>query len=161
MLGIKPKANTRFRDATMTAKVTMPELYKLELTDGSEAEITGFSSSHDLSVKLSGGSHISTFITPGDIKVGNADFNLSGGSHVRLTGSADDLNIQCSDGSHINLEDFPVNNADVKLSEGSHATVNVNGALNVDLSSGSEVIYTGDPTMGDIDVDWDSELVEK
>ena len=100
-------------------------------------------------------------ITPGDITAGNADFNLSGGSDVRLTGSADDLSIDCSGGSHINLEGFLVNNADIKLSGGSHATVNVDGTLNVDLSGGSKVYYIGEPTMGDIDVDWDSDIIKK
>ena len=85
-LRIKPKGNTTFRSATMIVKVTLPDLYKLELSSDSVANITGFSSSHDLSIRLSGGSHISSFITPGDISAGNADFNLSGGSHVRLPG---------------------------------------------------------------------------
>jgi len=160
-LRIRPKGNTAFRSATMTAKVTMPNLYKLELSGGSMAEITGFNSSHDLSVRLSGGSNISSFITPGDITAGDADFNLSGGSHVRLNGSADDLNVECSGGSYINLEGFSVSNADIKLRGGSHATVNVDGTLNVDISGGSEVIYIGDPTMGDIDVAWDSDLIKQ
>jgi predicted small secreted protein len=160
-LRIRPKGNTAFRSATMIAKVAMPDLYELELSGGSEANITGFSSSHDLSVRLSGGSHIGTFITPGDITTGNVDFNLSGGSDVRLTGSAHDLNIDCSGGSHINLESFLVSSADIKLSGGSHATVNVDGTLNVDISGGSEVFYIGEPAMGDINVAWDSDLIKK
>jgi hypothetical protein len=161
-LKVKPKANTAFRSATMIARVTMPHLLQLDLSGGSEAYITGFHSSDDLSVRLSGGSHINGFITPSDITVANANFDLSGGSHVRLIGSADGgVSIYCSGGSHINLEGFSVNNADVKLSGGSHATVNVSGTLNVDISGGSEVIYTGNPTMGDINVAWDSDLIKQ
>lgn len=161
-LKVKPKSNTMFRSATMIAKVSMPSLHRLELSGGSEAEIINFSSSDDLSVKLSGGSHISRFITPGNITVANANFDLSGGSSVRLTGSADGgVSIFCSGGSNIDLESFPINNADVKLSGGSRATVNVSGTLNVDISGGSEVIYIGNPTMGDIDVAWDSDLIKQ
>jgi hypothetical protein len=160
-LKIKPKSNTMFRSATMTAKVSMPSLHRLELSGGSEAEITSFSSSDDLSVKLSGGSHISRFITPGTMEVANANFDLSGGSHVRLTGSASGLSVDCSGGSHINLEGFSVRNADIKLSGGSHATINISGTLNVDISGGSEVIYIGNPTMGDINVAWDSDLIKQ
>ena len=160
-LRIRPKSNAAFRDATLTTRITMPELYKLELSGGSHVNLTGFSSTHDLSVKLSGGSHVSDFITPGDITAGNADFSLSGGSHVRLTGSADDLDINCSGGSHIDLEGLSADNADINLSGGSHATVNVSGTLNVDLSGGSKVYYVGDPTIGEQDVDWDSDLIEK
>ena len=161
-LKVKPKANTAFRSATMIAKVAIPHLLQLDLSGGSEAYITGFHSSEDLSVRLSGGSHINGFITPSDITVANANFDLSGGSHVRLIGSADGgISIDCSGGSHINLEGFSVNNADVKLSGRSHATVNVSGTLDVDISGGSEVIYIGNPTMGDIDVAWDSDLIKQ
>jgi len=155
-LRIRPEGNSQFRSATLMVKVTMPELYKIELSGGSMADITGFSSSRGLSVSLSGGSHMT-----GDIIAGDTDFNLSGGSHVTLSGSADDLDVKGSGGSHFNLEAFSVSNADVNLSGGSHATVNVDGTLNVDLSGSSEVIYIGQPTMGDIDLSWDSEISSK
>lgn len=160
-LKIRPKANAAFRSATLTAKITMPDLYKLELSGGSHASVTGFVSSHDLSISLSGGSHLSEPLKPGDISAGNADFNLSGGSHVTLSGSTDDLSIKCSGGSHINLEAFSVSNADIDLSGGSHATVNVGGTLDAKLSGGSKVFYVGEPTMGEIDVDWDSDIIKK
>ena len=160
-LRIKPKPNAQFRDATLTAKVTMPELHRLELSGGSHVNLAGFSSNHDLSVKLSGGSHVSDFITPSDITAGNVDFNLSGGSHVRLTGSADDLDIDCLGGSHIDLEGLSANNADINLNGGSHATINISGTLNIDISGGSKVYYLGNPKMGDIEVDWDSDLIQK
>ncbi|MBA7716414.1 hypothetical protein ES703_125487 [subsurface metagenome] len=139
----------------------MPDLYKLELSGGSHASVSGFDSSHDLSVRLSGGSHLSEPLIPGDISAGNADFNLSGGSHVNLSGSADDLSVKCSGGSHIDLEGFSVKNADINLSGGSHATVNVDGTLDAKLSGGSKVFYIGEPTMGDIEVDWESDITKK
>jgi hypothetical protein len=160
-LRIRPKGNVAFREATLTVKVTMPELYKIELSGGSHASASGFDSLHDLSVRLSGGSHVSDILTPSDITAGDVDFNLSGGSHVTLSGSADDLNVKCSGGSHIDLEGFSVNNADINLSGGSHATVNVGGTLNAKLSGGSKAYYIGEPTMGDNDIDWDSDLIKK
>ena len=45
-LKVKPRSNAAFRDATLTTKVTMPELYKLELSGGSHASVSGFDSSH-------------------------------------------------------------------------------------------------------------------
>jgi len=160
-LRIRSKANAAFRSATLTAKITMPDLYKLELSGGSHVSVTGFDSSQDLSVRLSRGSHLSKPLIPGDISAGNADFNLSGGSHVNLSGSADDLKVKCSGGSHIDLEGFSVNNAEINLSGGSHATVNVDGTLDAKLSGGSRVFYIGEPTMGEIDVDWDSDIIQK
>ncbi|GAH61199.1 unnamed protein product, partial [marine sediment metagenome] len=67
----------------------------------------------------------------------------------------------CSGGSHIDLEGFSVNNADINLSGGSHATVNVGGTLDAKLNGGSRVFYVGDPAMGEIDVDWESDITKK
>jgi hypothetical protein len=160
-LRIGPRANAAFRSATLTAKITMPDLYRLELSGGSHASVSGFKSLHDLSVRLSSGSHLNEPLIPGGISAGNADFNLSWGSHVNLSSSANDLSVKCSDGSSIDLETFPVNNAKINLSDGSHATVNVGGTLDAKLSEGSRVYYVGEPTMGEIDMDWDSEVIKK
>ena len=145
--------NHNYRSVTLRAKITMPDLYKIDLSGGSRASITGFSSSHDFSVGLSGGSGVA-----GDIMAGDADFDLSGGSQVNLEGTADDLRVKGSGGSHLSLESFPVNNADIRLSGGGRATVNVNGTLDVNLSGGSRITYIGQPTMGDIDLSGDSTI---
>ena len=145
-----------YGSVTLIAKITMPDLYKLYLSGGSGASITGFSSSHDFSVELSGGSRIE-----GDITAADADFDLSGGSQVVLAGSADDLDVNGSGGSQLDLEAFSVNNADVELSGGGRATVNVNGTLDVNLSGGSKVLYVGEPTVGDIDLSGDSTVNRK
>ena len=71
-IGLRP--NYIYTSVTLRAKVTMPELYKLGLSGGSRASISGFSSSHDFSAQLSGGSQVS-----GDIAAADADFELSGG----------------------------------------------------------------------------------
>jgi len=152
-LRIRPQRNRIYRSVTFRANITMPDLYKIDLSGGSRASITGFNSSHDLSVGLSGGSAVT-----GDITAGDADLNLSGGSQVALSGAADNLDVNGSGGSHLELEDFSVNNADVNLSGGGRATVNVNGTLDVNLSGGSRVTYIGEPTMGDIDLSGDSTI---
>jgi len=145
-----------YRSVTLRAKITMPDLYRINLSGGSKASITGFSSSHDFSVNLSGGSGVT-----GNITAGDANFDLSGGSQVNLGGTADDLVVSGSGGSQLDLEAFSVDNADVNLSGGGRATVNVDGTLNVDLSGGSRVIYIGEPTLGDIDLSGDSTLSKK
>jgi len=145
-----------YGSVTLRAKITMPDLYKLDLSGGSRASITGFSSSHDFSVGLSGGSRLE-----GDMTAADADFDLSGGSWVDLTGSADDLDVNSSGGSQLDLEAFSVNNADVNLSGGSRATVNVNGTLDVNLSGGSKVLYVGEATLGDVDLSGGSTVNRK
>jgi hypothetical protein len=145
-----------YRSVTLIAKIKMPDLYNLDLSGGSQASITGFSSSRDFSAQLSGGSQLS-----GDITAADASFDLSGGSQIHLTGSADNLDVNSSGGSQLTLESFPVNNADINISGGGRATVNVSGTLNVNLSGGSKVIYIGEPTPGDIDLSGGSSLNRK
>ncbi|MFC1993354.1 head GIN domain-containing protein [Chloroflexota bacterium] len=155
-LSIQLKGTRIYNSVTLRAVITMPDLYKVDLSGGSRASITGFSSSHDFSVELSGGSRVS-----GDITTANANFDLSGGSRVDLSGSADDLAVHGSGGSQLDLETFPVDKADINLSGGSRATVNVNGTIDLNLSGGSRVTYVGEPTMGDIDLSGDSTISKK
>jgi hypothetical protein len=155
-LSIQLKGTRIYNTVTLRAEITIPDLYKLDLSGGSQASITGFSSSHDFSVGLSGGSRES-----GDITMADADFDLSGGSRVELSGSADDLAINGSGGSQLDLETLPVDKADINLSGGSRATVNVNGTIDINLSGGSRVTYVGEPTMGDIDLSGSSTISKK
>jgi len=172
---LRPKSNRSFRSTTLSAKVTMPNINKIQLSGGAKADINGFDSSDNLPISLSGGSHLNGSINAGDVNLslsggshaslsGTADkvnASGSGGSHITLSGSAENIIIKGSGGSHFNLEDYSVSDADINLSGGSYASINVNGTLNVNISGASEVYYTGEPTMGDIDVDWDSDLIEK
>ncbi len=174
-LKIRLRSNYIYSSATLIAKVTMPDLYRLDLSGGSRASINGFSSSHDFSAQLSGGSRVSGDIVAadadfnlsggsqvnGDITVADVEFSLSGGSQVDLKGSADNLVVKGSAGSQLDLEAFSVDNADINLSGGSRVTVNVDGTLDVNLSGGSKVLYIGQPTLGDIGLSGDSTVSKK
>jgi hypothetical protein len=193
-LRLRTKGNRLFRSVTLKVKIAMPDLNKLELSGGSKADVTGFSSSHDFSAELSGGSHITGDIAAGNTvlsmsggshvnlsssvnnldvlcsggshitltgSINDVDVDCSGGSHVTLSGSASDLNLKGSGGSHFRLEDLSADNATINLSGGSHANVNITGTLNAKLNNASEIIYLGEPTMGNIDLSWDSEINKK
>ena len=155
-LRIRLELGRSYNSVTLKAKITMPDLYDIDLSGGSRTSITGFSSSHDLRVELSGGSRVT-----GDITAGDADFDLSGGSQVDLEGSAGELAVNGSGGSQLDLESFSVDNANINLSGGSRAIVNVTGTLDVNLSGGSRVEYIGEPTLGDIDLSGDSTVSKK
>jgi hypothetical protein len=145
-----------YHSVTIEAKVTMPNLYKIELSGGSQVYITGFSSAHDFEVELSGGSQLS-----GDISAGDAEFELSGGSQVELEGSGEDLAIDASGGSRLDLEDFPIDNASIDMSGGSRATINISGTLNAALSGASRIEYVGEPTLGDLEMSGESKVERK
>ncbi len=152
-LEIRLKWGYSYQQSTLRADIAMPQLYELKFSGGTHGTIKEFSSSHDFVLELSGGSSFSgDFTTSGD-----AHFALSGGSNVmKLEGAANDLRISASWGSSLKLSDFLVHDANVKLSGGSHADINLDGLLDADLSGGSHLRYTGDPTLGDINTSGDS-----
>jgi hypothetical protein len=145
-IGLKGNRGYQLKNTTLEAEVIMPTLLGLKMSAGSHATITGFKSTEDFDADLSAGSQLR-----GDIEAGNGNFDLSGGSHVTLSGSAQDLKLDASAGGQIDLGDFSVVDADVNMSGGGRAKVNVSGRLDAKASSGSHVTYVGNPTLGDID----------
>ncbi len=145
-IGLKPRNTYNIKDATMEAEVTMPELTGLELSGSSDALITGFGSAKDLTVVLSGSSSLQ-----GDIDAGNVRIDVSGSSDVLLTGSGQDLAVEASGSSDVELADFPVADADVEASGSSDVNIHASGTLTADASGGSRVRYLGNPTLGRVD----------
>ena len=154
-----------YRDITLRAEITMPDLYELNLSGATRGTAQGFSSSRDFILDLSGASSLDmrdmsagdikadisgASRATGDITAGDGDFDVSGASTVQLQGSARDIVIEASGASRVELGDFLVNNADVNLSGASQATVNLDGRLDADLSGASNLRYIGEPTMGNI-----------
>ncbi len=141
---------------TLKAEITMPDLYELSLSGATRGTVKGFSSSHDFILGLSGASRLS-----GDITAGDAQFIASGVSTIQLQGSADDMTVNASSASRVELASFPVNNAQVILSGASRGTVNLGGRLDADLSGASKLSYIGEPTMGNIQTSGGSTLSKK
>ena len=130
-------------NATMRAKVTMPNLRKLHLSGATRGTVTGFKSSDDLDIEVSGASSLN-----GDIKAGDVDVEASGASKVTLKGSGKDIIVRGSGAIKIDLEEFVVNNAEVKLSGASTANLNAEGLISpVDLSGASNVTYSANATL--------------
>jgi len=160
---------SRLLFTTLRAKITMPELYALELSGATRGTVEGFielsgassldisdMAADDIEFDLSGASKVT-----GDITAGDAEFDVSGASKVQLQGSASDIVIDASGASQLSLDNFPGDNADIKLSGASRATVNVDGRLDVDLSGASKLDYIGEPTMGNIEISAGSTLSRK
>ena len=141
---------------TLRASVAMPQLRGLTASGATRGTISGFSSTEDLDIGVSGASRVT-----GDITAGNVVFDISGASTIELEGSADNMDATASGASHLNLDDFVVNNADVNLSGASSGTVNLDGRLDANLSGASNLWYIGEPTMGDIDTSGASAVRKK
>ncbi len=175
-LKISLKPLTTFGSATLRAEITMPQLRGLALSGATRGTVSGFSSTENLDIEVSGASSLdldemsagdiefeisgASRVT-GDIIASDADFEVSGASTVQLQGSASDIVIDVSGASRAELAAFPVNNADVKLSGASRGTVNMDGRLDVNLSGASKFSYIGEPTLGDINVSGGSTISKK
>ncbi len=122
---------------TLRAVITMPAIEGIDFSGGSRGAISGF------------------------VGLASLDLELSGGSHVDAEGSADDLTVDASGGSTLDLENFPVHDADVVFSGGSSGTISLDGTLDADLSGGSRLWYVGSPILGDIGTSGGSSLQKK
>jgi len=165
VLGLKEGRS--YTNTTLRAQVTMPECKGVELSGSSTADVTGFSSTRPLELKLSGSStvHLKS------IECGDAEMNLSGSSHVEgqlvardvvldlsgssrtnVEGSGRNLEANCSGSSDITIESFAIEKADINLSGASTAWVTVEDELKVDLSGASRVVYYGNARLTDVNL---------
>ena len=87
--------------AMLEATITMPELYDLEVSGACHGTISGFNSSEDLNIEVSGASKVE-----GDITAGNTNFDISGASTLELEGTAGDMDAEVSGASRLNLDNF-------------------------------------------------------
>jgi hypothetical protein len=175
-LKIGLERDTNLGPVTLKAEVTLPQLRGVKVSGATRGTVSGFSSTENLDIKVSGASLLNLVdISAGDVRfevsgasraagdlaASDVNFDLSGASTVQLKGSAIDIIVEASGASDVDLATFLVDNADVKLSGDSRLTVELNGILNADLSRASELYYIGEPTMGEINTSGDSTLRHK
>jgi len=154
----------------------MPQLLGLELSGATQGTVSGFSSTENVDIKVSGASSLDMAeMSAGDVKfeisgaskvsgaltAGNVEFDVDGASTVQLEGSASDMVVEADGASRAKLADFTVNNADVRLGGASNGTVNLDGRLDANLSGASNLGYIGEPTMGTINTSGASTLSKK
>jgi len=161
-----------FKFRSPSVKITMPELRGLYLSGAIEGNVTGFESSQDFDLTLSGASELNLDMETGDfkcetsgtsevsgyLKAASSYMVLSGASNIEINGSGGDIIIDASGTSQVDLANFTVNDADVSFSEASNGSLNINGRLDVTLSGLSTLEYTGNPTLGNFKISGGSEL---
>lgn len=173
-IGLKP--NYIYNETTQQAVINLPDLHRLELSGASKAVVSGFSVSHSLDFELSGASRMdlghtiagnSGFVLSGASKVNGSiemddgNFNLSGASTLELQGSADDVTIEASGASDVKLPEFTVTTAAVELSGASGAVINVSSRMDINLSGASNLVYIGNPKLGQLNVSGGSTLNQR
>lgn len=156
VIGLKQSVGFNLGNTTLEADITMPALAGLEASGASRATLAGFESTDDIRLGASGASTIT-----GEIMTGDVDISISGASTVSLGGIAATMNLQASGASTADLEDFAVVNARVDLSGASRGTVHVTGELDIEASGASHVTYTGDPSLGSVNLSGASSMDSK
>ena len=141
-LSIGMKKGHSYSRIQLEAEIGMPDIERLELSGGSQANISGFDLDHRLDTDLSGGSGLT-----GSLDTGALSMSLSGGSSAELFGAGSDVQIEGSGGSVVEMGDFLSSDVHLKLSGGSRATVNLTGRLTGQLSGGSKAYYHGEPNV--------------
>ena len=161
---------------TLRAEITMPALYGFQLSGASKGTVSGFKSSKDFNLNVSGASSVDiddmevgdiefeisgASKVSGSVNASDVRFEVSGASEVELEGSANNIILEVSGASKINLADFPLSNANAKLSGASETTLDVKGRLDAVLSGASRLYFQGNPTMGNISVTGASTIKHK
>jgi len=141
---------------TPQAKIVMPELAGVNFSGAIRGTVTGFKSADDLDVELSGASGLQ-----GDLESGNARLNVSGASKATLKGAAKTLDVTASGASRADLRAFAVTDASVNASGASNVTVNPSGKMDATVSGASKVYYTGNPSLGTVNISGASTLQKR
>jgi hypothetical protein len=173
-IGLKP--NYTFQGTTQRAVINLPDLHRLELSGASKAVVTGFLVTHSLDFEISGASQMDLGPTiagnsdfklsgasraTGDIQMDDGKFDLSGASTLELSGSGDDVTIRGSGASSLTLPDFELATAEIDLSGVSHAVISVSSRMDVKLSGGSILEYSGEPKLGSLNVSGGSTITQR
>ncbi|MEN8615381.1 head GIN domain-containing protein [Dehalogenimonas sp. THU2] len=153
--------------ASLKARITMPDLFSLEVSGASSGQVSDFNFSHALTLKASGASSIDlSNVRAGDVEMeisgasrvrggietDHGRINLSGASTVDLAGNGRNYELTASGASNATLRNFTTDNTKVVFSGASSGSVNSDGQLDVSLSGASSLRYFGNPTVGDVDV---------
>jgi len=144
-IDLKPFLN--FGTVTLEATITMPELHGLDSSGATRGTITGFNSSDDLDLNVSGASKVNfSNITTGDVKG-----DISGASKLEGEITTGNIDLIVSGASDI---DFKITSHDLKLNASGASKVNLDGSGNDILvdTSGASRINLGNYSANDADI---------
>jgi len=154
-LEIKRKSSFKFFDwgDYGSVNVTLPALKALSASGGSDVRNEGTLSSDDLNIVASGGSDVTLEVVAGNLAV-----EASGGSDLRLKGTARSASVSSSGGSDLNASQLTANEANLQSSGGSDLTIAVREKIVANASGGSDISYTGEPSVVTVNTSGGSDI---
>lgn len=147
-LQVKMQSGFSYIDATVRVNVTMPILSSLELDNGSQAQISGFSLNDDLTVSLNDGSRGKLYLTEAEAL--NIEVKDRSSLEIHSVYSVDKLLISCSDNSTADLGEVNCHSGEISVDLRSFLKVNMDGPLKGQVSHGSTLYYRGSQVPGPI-----------
>lgn len=131
-----------YRNITLKAAITMPELTGATAAGGSRITFGSFATSSARSFNASGGASIT-----GEIEGGDTTVTASGGADVTLKGQAAKLILNHSGGGSVKLGEFAVTDAVVLITGGSESEINASGNVTGSVSGGGQLKVSGPATV--------------
>ena len=92
------------------------------------------------------------------LESGDVTVKLQGASKLSLAGFGGNADVKAEGASNADLRNFKVDDAKVKLEGASKATIHSGGTLDVDLAGSSDLVYLGQPSLGETKMAGDSTL---
>lgn len=166
-LTIKLKSKLSLRHTTARVEIGMPALRGIKVSGATRAEVSGFQSAEPLDMSASGGSslrvkdvkagetHIFTAgasHVSGRLDIADGRLEASGASRIEIGGQGGNIRLELSGASSAKLSELALAGADIRLTGASKAAVNLNGKLDADLSGASQLLYSGEVSLGKLQV---------
>jgi hypothetical protein len=156
-LVIKAQSNTRWTvDKAPRVYVTYQVLKAISTSGGSDVRGNGVNKGKKVNITAFGGSDVYF-----NVECDTLIINASGGSDVKVAGKSQYLNADASSGSDINALDLESYKCRIVASGGSDAYVNVVNELFADASGGSDIGYSGNPPIKEINESGGSDVYRK
>jgi hypothetical protein len=130
-----------YHSKCMKIHVTFTDLKSLDLSGAVDVESLGKITLADLAITSSGASDGKL-----ELDVQRLGIDGSGGSKLKLNGSAKDVAVDISGAVDLLAYEFPAENYKVSISGAGKAEINVSRNLKVDISGAASVYYKGSPT---------------
>jgi hypothetical protein len=165
-----------FWHATAHITIGMPELRGVKASGATRVSVSGFHSNESLDVTAAGASKVTinkvkageTHIigsgashVNGSLEMADGRIELNGASTIELVGRCGNVRLEVNGASSAQLTEFKMTGADARVSGASNAGVCIDGKLDADISGASRLTYSGQVTMGKLQVTGASSLKQK
>jgi hypothetical protein len=136
-----------YHSKSLKVFITFTELKSIDLSGAVDIESQGKLTLTDLVFSGSGASDGNL-----DMDVQNLKIDCSGGSKLKLSGSAKDVDVDASGAVDLFAFDFPAETYKLSISGAGKAEITVSKELSVDISGAASVRYKGNPTKNIQDI---------